>query len=74
VRKIIGNVEDLGEIWDTLDTCCERPEKYKTEALKPIVEFRRYKMADSSHQGILLHIESHYQECKNCGAPEAAYQ
>ncbi len=40
-----------------LDTCFERPEKYMEEVLRPIVEFRRYKVADSAavresrHQG-----------------------
>jgi hypothetical protein len=24
IRKIIGNVEELAKIWDTLDTCYER--------------------------------------------------
>jgi hypothetical protein len=48
VRKMIRNVEDLVEIWDTLDTCYEKPKRYMSEALKPIIEFRRYKMADST--------------------------
>jgi hypothetical protein len=47
VRKMIGKVEDLAEIWDTLDTCYERQEEYMSEALKPIIEFRRHKMVDS---------------------------
>jgi hypothetical protein len=29
-------------MWETLDTCYERPGKYAEEALKPIVDFRRY--------------------------------
>jgi hypothetical protein len=37
----VGHLEDLREIWDTLDMCCERPKKYMEEALKPILEFRR---------------------------------
>jgi hypothetical protein len=44
---MVGNVEDLAEIWDTLDTNFERPEKYIAEALKPIIEFKRYKVSDS---------------------------
>jgi hypothetical protein len=48
VQKMIGNEEDLAEIWDTLHTCYERPEKYRTKALKPIIEFRRYRMVDSA--------------------------
>jgi hypothetical protein len=44
----IGNAVDLAEIWDIVDTCYERPAKYVAEALKPSVEFRKYKMADSA--------------------------
>ncbi len=44
---MIGNKEDLDEIWDILDTCCERSEKYMSEALKLIVQLRQYKMSDS---------------------------
>jgi hypothetical protein len=46
-QKMIGNVEDLAEIWDTLETCYERQEKYVTEAPKAILEFRRYRMCDN---------------------------
>jgi hypothetical protein len=46
--KMIGHLEDLVEIWETLDTCYERPEKYVAEALKPIIEFRRYKVYDNT--------------------------
>jgi hypothetical protein len=35
-------------MWETLDTCYERPDKYAEEALKPIVDFRRYKIVDSA--------------------------
>jgi 5-methylthioribose kinase len=45
---MIGNVEDLAEIWDTLETCYERQEKYVTEAPKAVLEFfRRYRMFDN---------------------------
>ncbi len=46
--KMVGHLEDLKEIWGTLDTCYERPEKYMEEALKTILEFRRYKVYDNS--------------------------
>ncbi len=46
--RMVSHHDDLREIWDTLDTCYERPEKYMEEALRPIMEFRRYKAADSS--------------------------
>ncbi len=45
--KMVGHLEDLKEIWDTLDTCYERPEKYMEEALKPILEFRKYRVYDN---------------------------
>jgi hypothetical protein len=46
--RIVSHLDDLWEIWETLDTCFERPEKYMDEVLRPIVEFRRYKVADSA--------------------------
>jgi hypothetical protein len=46
--RMVSHLDDLQEIWDTLDTCFERPEKNMEEALWPIVEFRKYKAADSS--------------------------
>ncbi len=45
--RMVSHLDDLQEMWDTLDTCYERPEKYMKEALKPIVEFRKYKVFDS---------------------------
>ncbi len=46
-HKMISHLEELGEIWDTLDTCYERPEKYMEEALKPVLEFRKYRLFDN---------------------------
>ncbi len=45
---MVSHLDDLQEIWETLDTCFERPEKYVEEVLRPVVEFRRYKVADSA--------------------------
>ncbi len=45
--RMVRHLDDLQEIWDKLDTCLERPEKYMEESLRPIVEFRKYKAADS---------------------------
>ncbi len=42
---MVSHLDDLREMWETLDTCYERPEKYMEEALRLIVEFRRYKIA-----------------------------
>jgi hypothetical protein len=33
VREMIGNIKDLNEMWNTMDTPYERPEKYRSEAL-----------------------------------------
>jgi hypothetical protein len=40
---MVINIEGLQEIWDTLDTCFDRTEKYITEALDPIIKFRKYR-------------------------------
>jgi hypothetical protein len=45
---MVSHLDDLREIWETLDTCYERPEKYMEEALWQIVDFRKYKIADST--------------------------
>jgi hypothetical protein len=45
--RMVSHLDDLQEMWETLDTCFERPEKYMEEVLQPIVEFRRYKVTDS---------------------------
>jgi hypothetical protein len=47
-HKMVSHLDDLGEMWDTLDTYYERPEKYMEEALRPILEFRKYRVFDSS--------------------------
>jgi hypothetical protein len=46
-RAMINDMEDLQKIWDTLDTCFDRPEKYIAEALDPIIKFRKYRAFDS---------------------------
>ncbi len=46
--QMISHLDDLQEMWETLDTCYERPEKYMEEALRPIVDFRRYRITDSA--------------------------
>jgi hypothetical protein len=46
--QMVSHLDDLQEIWETLDTCYERPDKYMEEALRPIVDFRRYKIVDSA--------------------------
>ncbi len=46
--RMVSHLDDLQEISETLDTCFERPEKYMEEVLRPIVEFRRYKIVDSA--------------------------
>ncbi len=46
--QMVNHFDDLREMWETLDTCYERPDKYAEEALRPIVDFRRYKIVDSA--------------------------
>ncbi len=46
VQAVVGNMEELDEVWETLDTCYNHPEKYIGEALDPIVKFRRYKICE----------------------------
>ncbi len=43
----MNDLDDLREAWNTLDTCFDRPEKYISEALDPVVKFRSYKAFDS---------------------------
>jgi hypothetical protein len=47
VRMLVNDIEDLREAWNTLDTCFDRPEKYISEALDPVVKFRSYKAFDN---------------------------
>jgi hypothetical protein len=47
VRILVNNKEDLREVWSTLDTCFDQPEKYIAEALEPIIRFRGYKVCDN---------------------------
>jgi hypothetical protein len=52
-------MEKLDEVWETLVTCYNRPEKYTSETLEPIVKFKRYKAPPQAfrYQGILLLAE-----------------
>jgi hypothetical protein len=47
VKGMVNDREDLQEIWDTLNTCFDRPEKYILEALDPVVKFKKYRAFDS---------------------------
>jgi hypothetical protein len=47
-RQMVSHLDNLYEMWETLDTCYERPGKYVEEALKPVANFRRYKIIDSA--------------------------
>jgi hypothetical protein len=46
--RMVSHLDDLQEIWETLDTCFERPEKCMEEVLRPIVEFKKYRATNSS--------------------------
>jgi hypothetical protein len=47
VRSLVNDIDDLREAWDTLNTCYDRPDKYISEALDPVIKFRSYKAFDS---------------------------
>jgi hypothetical protein len=47
VRLLVNDIDDLREVWNTLDTCFDRPEKYISEALDPVVKFRSYMAFDN---------------------------
>ncbi len=47
VRLMVNDIDDLREAWDTLNTCFDRPDKYISEALDPVIKFRAYKAFDS---------------------------
>jgi hypothetical protein len=47
VRMLVNDIDNLREAWNTLDTCFDRPEKYISEALDPVVKFRSYKAFDN---------------------------
>ncbi len=46
-RLLVNDIDDLREAWDTLNTCFDRPDKYISEALDPVIKFRSYKAFDS---------------------------
>ncbi len=47
VRVMVNDINDLREVWDTLNTCYDQPDRYISEALEPDVTFRVYKPFDS---------------------------
>jgi hypothetical protein len=47
VCLLVNDIDDLREAWDTLNTCFDRPDKYISEALDPVIKFRNYKAFDS---------------------------
>ncbi len=47
VRLLVNDIDDLREVWNTLDTCFDWTDKYISEALDLVVRFRSYKAFDS---------------------------
>jgi hypothetical protein len=75
MRKMIGNIESLAEIWETVVTCYARLEKYIAEALKPVVEFRKYTVQDTvAVRFLLFAAEGRQPGDQGHGAPEDAHQ
>ncbi len=44
---MVNDIDGLREAWNTLDTCFDRPEKYISEALDPVIRFMSYKAFDN---------------------------
>ncbi len=51
VCLLVNDIDDLREVWNTLDTCLDRPDKYISEALDPVVRFRSYKRSTAGQSG-----------------------
>jgi hypothetical protein len=67
-RSMANDIEDLQEIWDTLDTCCDRPEKYIAEALEPVIKFRKYRVFEhGAIREFHLLLRSAMMEAKRAG-------
>jgi hypothetical protein len=53
--KMVSHLDDLQEIWDTLDTCFERPEKYsgiqEVQGCRQLCSQRILLLAEGSNQG-----------------------
>jgi hypothetical protein len=43
-NAVVGDMEELEKVLETLDTLYYRLEKYIAEALEPIIKFRKYKV------------------------------
>ncbi len=41
VKVVVGDMEELEEVWETLDTCYNGPKKCIAKALELIVKFER---------------------------------
>jgi hypothetical protein len=72
VKAMVGDIEDLDEVRDTLDTCYDRPEKYIAAALDPIINFCKYKAF--RNKGVLLLPEGSHDECEEGAAVPQAHQ
>jgi hypothetical protein len=48
MKKMIGNIANLGKMWNGMDACYKRPEKYILDALRPVTELKQYKVSDSA--------------------------
>ncbi len=44
MKALVGNEEEMDKVWNMLNTCYNRPEKYIAETLEPIIKFRKYKV------------------------------
>jgi hypothetical protein len=44
VRALVGEVKELDELWDTLDTCYDWLKKYIAKAVESVIRFSKYKV------------------------------
>jgi hypothetical protein len=51
LKALVGDVEELDELWDMLDICYDQPEQYIAEFLEPIIRFRKYKVFEHTAIG-----------------------
>jgi hypothetical protein len=44
MKALVGNVEELNQVWNMLDTRYDQPLKYIAEALEPVIKFGKCKV------------------------------
>jgi hypothetical protein len=47
MKALVGNEEEMDKVWNMLNTCYNRPEKYIAETLEPIIKFRNTRYSNT---------------------------